>query len=50
MKMMITAIALVIYTIGATAVYAGSTCRSSCADGYTYSSVTGSCVLTTTSS
>ena len=50
MKMMITAIALVIYTIGVTAVYAGGGCRSACAEGYIYSSVTGGCVATPTSS
>jgi len=50
MKMTITAIALVIYALGVTAVYAGGNCRSACAEGYTYSSVTGGCVANPTSS
>ncbi len=49
MKLTITAIALVFYAIGVTAVYAGG-CHSVCADGYTYSSETGGCVKKSVSS
>ena len=50
MKLVITAIAFAIYTVGVTAVYAGGGCHSACADGYTYSSETGQCVKSSVSS
>ncbi len=49
MKLAITAVAFVVYTIGVTAVYAGG-CHSSCADGYTYSATDGKCVKKSISS
>ena len=50
MKTTILLIAFAVYTIGATAVYAGGGCHSACAEGYTYSSETGGCVKKTVSS
>ena len=51
MKTTITVIAFALYTIGATAVYAGGGgCHSSCAEGYTYSEEAGTCVKKTVSS
>ena len=49
MKLVITAIAFAVYTVGVTAVYAGG-CQSSCGDGYTYNADTGQCVKKTVSS
>ena len=49
MKYLITAIAFVLYSAGATLVYAEG-CHHACADGYTYNAESGSCVKKTVSS
>ncbi|MEL6998654.1 MAG: hypothetical protein AAFN27_09710 [Pseudomonadota bacterium] len=49
MKILITAAAFVLYTAGATMVYAQG-CHKTCADGFTYSSDAGKCVKKTVSS
>ena len=50
MRLAIIAIAVVVYTAGVTAVYAGGGCHSACADGYIYSSESGKCVKKSISS
>lgn len=52
MKMIITAVAVVGLTLGATAAYAGGGCGSKhvCADGFTYDKAKGGCVKIATSS
>jgi len=49
MRYAVLLIAFAVYTIGASAVYAGG-CHSACAEGFTYSSETGACVPKTVSS